>query len=191
MDEVYRIALRSLEDSFEREITNLNRFYPMDYNQRNDYYHLESEARYRYEKAKSRLYDDFRNVAQRYMYQMANQGYGCRRLGRYEFDYYTPAMFGGGMPYTYTYQFANTKETTKVPTETKKFIILDSSDNPATYFPVNEEDDDKFEPFKTLAEAEKEAQELARQNPTEEFTIYQTVKKYKVAGTPLDTTVFV
>ncbi len=179
MEDAYRIALRSLEDSFEREMMTINRFYPMEYDQRHYYYDLESEARYRFEKARNRLHDEFRNTAQQYMYRIANQGYGYGlRQNKWVFpnvDYSNQLI-----PYQYTYTYLNSKETTPVPTETKKWIIISSegpNDNPKTHT--------------TLADAEKEAQRLARKFPAQEFTIYETKKAYKIAEKPVDVKVFV
>jgi hypothetical protein len=161
---------------------NMFQYAPFD-----DFYYRdrkEYEIRGHFERDKNRLYDDFRNASQRYLYQMTNQAYGYG-LRQNKWSWPTPNYYTQLVPYQYTYTYLNSKETTPVPTETKSYIILDSSkDN--VYL-----DEDVTMDFKTLAEAEAGAQELARDNPDEEYTIYQTVKKYKVAGTPLDTTVFV
>lgn len=180
MEEAYRYALRILKDSYSREMSML---YYLDYYGTDDnYYRREHDIQSRYHYERDRLEDSFSRASHQYVlasYRSLND------------RYYNSWDYGYNQPYTYKFTYLNSKETTPVmPTETKKYIILDSNDEPSTYFAEGDQNN-KFPPFTTLAEAEKEAQELARDNPDEEFIIYQTVKKYKVAGTPLDTTVFV
>lgn len=194
MEETYRVALNNLEDCYSKQRDLLYRYSGGDpYYMNRDLYELESWFHNQRARLERHMKESAYNL-QCYYYNMVNQGYGYglrRQRQRWEWpvtDYSTQPI-----PYQYTYTYLNstTGETTPVmPTETKKYIILDSSDDTGTYF-ADATDSVKFPPFATLADAEKEAQELARKNPTEEFTIYSSVKKYKVAGTPLDTVVFV
>ena len=187
MEEAYRYALRILENSYQRE---MERLYccclPCGSSYSDEFYRRQHDINSRYHSERDRLEYDFTRSVQQYYFNTVNQGYGYGlRQQRWEWpvpDYSTQLI-----PYQYTYTYLNSKEITPVPTETKKYIIVDSSDDATTYY----DDGDGFPPFKSLAEAEKEAQKLTRSNPDLDFTIYQSVKKYKVAGTPLETTVFV
>lgn len=185
-EDAYRIALRYLEDSYTRQRDLLYRCLGSDpYYMNRDLYELDSWFHFQRDRLERKMKESLYNQ-QRYYYNMVNDGYGYGlRQNRWSFpsiDYSNQMI-----PYQYTYTYLNSKETTPVATETKKYIIVDSSPDPVTYY----DDGDGFPSFKTLADAEKEAQELTRDNPDLEYTIYQSVKKYKVAGTPLETTVFV
>jgi hypothetical protein len=180
-EDAYRIALRSLEDSFEREMMTLNRFYPMDYNDSGHYYSLESDARYRFEKAKNRLHDDFCKSAQRYSYAYVNQAYGYGYANRSLNDsYYSIRQTQLDiMKYQYTYLNSTTGETSKpMPTEAKTYIVVSSAganETPKVHT--------------TYDEAEKEAKRLARKFPAQEFTVFTSTKKYKIAEKPVDVVV--
>lgn len=162
MEEAYRYALRILEQSFSREMEML---YTYGYNGSDDYYRRKHEIESYYYSQRERLEYDFTRISQQYYY-----GYS-----RYQ-EQINILKFSMYPPQTYLLP----KETTKVPTETKKWIIISSegpNSNPKTHT--------------TLADAEKEAQRLARKFPAQEFTIYETKKAYKIAEKPVDVKHFI
>lgn len=171
MEEAYRYALRNLEDSFERELSTLHAFMPYGYD---DFYRREHEIKSYYYSKRDRLKYDFNRDVQQYYY-----GYGRSLRDSYyslqqtQIDILKYNMYP---PQTYLLP----KETTTMPTETKKYIII-SSAGAAEHPTVH----------KTLADAEKEATRLAKELPKQEFTVYATAKSFKVADKPVDVKVFI
>lgn len=173
MEEAYRYALRNLEDSFEREMKTLCE---LSDPYSDDYYRREHDAQSYYHSRRDRLEYDFTRNAKQYYYGYVNSSYRS-----FNDSWYTIQQFDIPKYTVYPPIYFNSKETTPImPTETKKWIIISSegpNDNPKTHT--------------TLADAEKEAQRLARKFPAQEFTIYETKKAYKIAEKPVDVKVFV
>lgn len=176
-EDAYRYSLRILEDSYQRQKELLYRYsggamYSESYRQ--DEYDIDSRFHY----ACECLYRRYRE--QQMYYYNPPIVYNRNRYSGWDRGY------GQSYAYKFTYLNSTTGETTPVmPTETKSYIIKDNAEDCATYH------GEGFADFKTFAEAEKEAQKLARENPDLEFTVYETKRKYKVADKPLDVTSFI
>lgn len=83
-------------------------------------------------------------------------------------------------PYSYEIKYVNSKTGDTMNQGSKLYIIIGTSG--AAQHPVL---------HRSLQEAEKEANRLAKNKPGEEFTIYTTYKSYKVEDKPVTVKVFV
>jgi len=164
--------LRRLEQSFYREMDNLRRYsYSGD-----DYYRrAEYDITSYYYTQRDRINEYWKR--QEYYEQRGYYGYGYRD---HREIFYNPPIY-----YNLTYTLSNPNqlqlENKNMPTEKKKYIITNGLDAEDTEFSIHD----------TLAEAEKEAQQKARDNEGEEFIIFESKKSYKIAGPPLEEKVFV
>lgn len=177
-EDAYRIALRSLEDSYSKQRDLLRHCSGYDhYYVTQDMYELESWFHLQRDRLERRIKESIYNQ-QQYYYDTVNRGYGYG-FGQNRLPQYIGWDYDSQPSYSYTYTYLNSKELA-VPTEAKTYIVVSSAganETPKTH--------------KTLAEAEKEAQRLARKFPAQEFTVFTSTKKYKIADKPVDVVVCV
>jgi anaerobic selenocysteine-containing dehydrogenase len=82
--------------------------------------------------------------------------------------------------YSYTIKYLNSKTGEEMEQGSKLYIIIGTSG--AAQHPVL---------HRSLQEAEKEANRLAKNKPGEEFTVFSTVKSFRVEEKPVTVKVFV